>query len=154
MSDNAAAARPKRHRTITIDENAGPPRATARVCEAASCISGNASDITARLRELTEDKDDVVIKRVGCLGLCAAGPLVEIAETGEMFEHVSPDDVGRSMAALGQVTPGRRSGSRRAPSSRSRSGWPPRTSARSTPRASTTTSPPVVSRPCAASSPR
>ena len=28
MSENAAAARPKRHRTITIDENAGPPRAT------------------------------------------------------------------------------------------------------------------------------
>ena len=48
MSDNAAAAGAKRHRTITIDENAGPPRATARVCEAASCMSGNANDITAR----------------------------------------------------------------------------------------------------------
>ena len=69
MSENAAAARPKRHRTIKIDENAGPPRATARVCEAASCISGNASDITARLRELTAEQGDVSIKRVGCLGL-------------------------------------------------------------------------------------
>ena len=93
MSENAPAAGPKRHRTITIDENAGPPRATARVCEAASCMSGNASDITARLRELTKAQDDILIKRVGCLGLCAAGPLVEIAETGEMFEHVSADDV-------------------------------------------------------------
>jgi (2Fe-2S) ferredoxin len=93
VSDNAAAARPKRHRTIKIDENAGPPRATARVCEAASCVSGNAGDITTRLAELTEDKSDVLIKRVGCLGLCAAGPLIEIAETGEMIEHVSPDDV-------------------------------------------------------------
>ena len=69
MSDNATATPPKRHRRITIDENAGPPRATARVCEAASCVSGNASDITARLREPTEDTDDVLIKRVGCLGL-------------------------------------------------------------------------------------
>ena len=105
MSDNATAARPKRHRTITIDENAGPPRATARVCEAASCMSGHASDITARLRELTEDKDDVLIKRVGCLGLCAAGPLVEIAETGEMVGHVSLDDVSPVIDALEAVTP-------------------------------------------------
>ena len=105
MSDNAAAARPKRHRTITIDAAAGRPRATARVCEAASCISGNASAVTARLRELT-DGQDVAIKRVGCLGLCAAGPLVEIAETGEMLEHVSPDDVQPVIDALGRVTPG------------------------------------------------
>jgi bidirectional [NiFe] hydrogenase diaphorase subunit len=105
VSDNATAARPKRHRTITIDENAGPPRATARVCEAASCMSGHANDITARLRELTDDKDDVLIKRVGCLGLCAAGPLVEIAETGEMVGHVSLDDVSPVIDALEAVTP-------------------------------------------------
>jgi bidirectional [NiFe] hydrogenase diaphorase subunit len=106
VSDNEAAARPRRHRTITIDENAGPARATARVCEAASCISGNASDITARLAELTEGKDGVLIKRVGCLGLCAAGPLVEIAETGELFEHVEPDAVDPILKALAKVKPG------------------------------------------------
>ena len=105
MSDTAAAASPKRHRTITIDDNAGPPRATARVCEAASCVSGNASDITARLAELTEGKDDILIKRVGCLGLCAAGPLIEIAQTGELFEHISPDDVGPVVTALEEVKP-------------------------------------------------
>ncbi|MEA2027146.1 MAG: SLBB domain-containing protein, partial [Chloroflexota bacterium] len=67
-------------------------------------MSGNSSDITARLAELTEDKDDIIIKRVGCLGLCAAGPLIEIAETGELFPHVSPDDVGPVVAALNEVT--------------------------------------------------
>ncbi len=103
MTDTAAAERPKRHRTINIGESAGPTRATARVCEAASCVSGNATEITTRLRELTEGKDDIVIKRVGCLGLCAAGPLVEIAETGQMFEHVSPDNVDPLIAALGKV---------------------------------------------------
>jgi bidirectional [NiFe] hydrogenase diaphorase subunit len=105
VSDNAAAARPKRHRTITIDENAGPPRATARVCEAASCVSSNASDITARLTELTDGQDDVLVKRVGCLGLCAAGPLVEIAETGQMIGPVSPSDVSPVIEALEAVTP-------------------------------------------------
>ncbi len=106
MTDTAAAERPKRHRTITIDANAGPRRATARVCEAASCISGNATEITAGLRELTEGKDGIVVKRVGCLGLCAAGPLVEIAETGEMFEHVKPDQLESLAAALDAVEPG------------------------------------------------
>jgi bidirectional [NiFe] hydrogenase diaphorase subunit len=99
-----AAARPKR-RTITIDENAGTPRATVRVCEAASCVSGNATDITARLRELTAEQSDVLVKRVGCLGLCAAGPLVEIAETGELVEHVSPDDVQPVIEAVDRVKP-------------------------------------------------
>jgi bidirectional [NiFe] hydrogenase diaphorase subunit len=103
VSDKAVAAPAKRHRTIKIDENAGPPRATARVCEAASCMSGNASDITARLAELTEAKDDVLIKRVGCLRLCADGPLVEIAETGEMIGHVGVDDVQPVIAALDAV---------------------------------------------------
>jgi bidirectional [NiFe] hydrogenase diaphorase subunit len=105
VSENAAAARPTRRRTITIDGNAGPPRATARVCEAASCISGNASDITARLRELTEEQGDVEIKRVGCLGLCAAGPLVEIAQTGEMIERVTAEDVRPVLDALERVKP-------------------------------------------------
>ncbi len=63
-------------------------------------------DITAGLRELTEGKDDIVVKRVGCLGLCAAGPLVEIAETGEMFEHVKPDQLESLAAALDAVEPG------------------------------------------------
>jgi len=33
------------------------------------------------------------VKRVGCLGLCAAGPLVEVPETGELFRNVDPDAV-------------------------------------------------------------
>jgi bidirectional [NiFe] hydrogenase diaphorase subunit len=102
VTDSATADRP-RHRTITID--GGAARATARICEAASCISGNSSDITSRLDELTAGADDIVIKRVGCLGLCAAGPLVEIAETGQLFEHVEPDAVEPIVTALQAVKP-------------------------------------------------
>jgi bidirectional [NiFe] hydrogenase diaphorase subunit len=43
---------------------------------------------------------DVVIKRVGCLGLCAAGPLVEINETGQLFKQVTPDNVDDILTAL------------------------------------------------------
>ena len=106
MSDNTAATTPTKHRTITIGASPARARATARVCEAASCISGRSSDITTHLAELTADVGDINIKRVGCLGLCAAGPLVEIAETGQLFEHVSPDAVAPIVAALKEVAPG------------------------------------------------
>ena len=62
-------------------------------------------DVTARLRELTEGQDDIEVKRVGCLGLCAAGPLVEIAETGEMVERVDPENVQPVIDALAKVRP-------------------------------------------------
>jgi bidirectional [NiFe] hydrogenase diaphorase subunit len=35
---------------------------------------------------------DVAVRRVGCLGLCAAGPLVEVPELGRLFDHVQPAD--------------------------------------------------------------
>ena len=107
MSEMPAAARANRRRVTTIEPLDGPPRASAYVCEAASCMSMQAHDITVRLGELIGEAglDDVLIKRVGCLGLCAAGPLVEIPQTGRLFEHVSPDDVDGIVAALTTVKP-------------------------------------------------
>jgi len=97
-----AAVRPN-HRRVTTEENReGPPRASAYVCEAASCMSAQAHEITMRLgeRAAAAGLTDVIIKRVGCLGLCAAGPLVEINETGRLFERVSPDNVDDILTAL------------------------------------------------------
>jgi bidirectional [NiFe] hydrogenase diaphorase subunit len=70
-------------------------------------MSAQAHDITARLgeRAAAAGMGDVSIKRVGCLGLCAAGPLVEIAETGELFKHVTPDNVDGILTALKKVKP-------------------------------------------------
>ncbi len=48
---------------------------------------------------------DVAVKRVGCLGLCAAGPLVQIPETGELFRQVQPDALEPIVGALEAVTP-------------------------------------------------
>ena len=99
-----AAVQPN-HRRANDDAHDGPPRASAYVCEAASCMSAQAHDITVRLGELTAAAGltDVMIKRVGCLGLCAAGPLVEINETGQLFERVTPDNVDGIVTALKKV---------------------------------------------------
>ncbi len=105
MSEMPATGRPVRRRVITEEISEEPARATAYVCEAASCLSLQSHDITVRLRELAAEAGmaDVEIKRVGCLGLCAAGPLVEIAETGSLFERVRPDGVEPIVAALRDV---------------------------------------------------
>ena len=107
MSEMPAAARAVRRRATTEEVHEGPARATAYVCEAASCMSAQAHDITLRLGESAARAglSDVMVKRVGCLGLCAAGPLVEIAETGRLFDHVRPDDVEGIVGALRKVKP-------------------------------------------------
>ncbi len=107
MSEMPAAARPVRRRETTEAVQEGPPRAVAYVCEAASCLSAQAHEITARLGERSAEAGmgDVVIKRVGCLGLCAAGPLVEIEQTGQLFERVRPGDVEGIVKALKKVKP-------------------------------------------------
>jgi len=104
VSEMPAAAQPN-HRRANDDAHDAPPRASAYVCEAASCMSAQAHDITVRLGELTAAAGltDVAIKRVGCLGLCAAGPLVEINETGQLFERVTPDNVDGIVTALKKV---------------------------------------------------
>ncbi len=107
MSEMPAAARASRRRPTTIEPPEGPPRASAYVCEAASCLSTQSHDVTVRLGELVAEAGlaDVLVKRVGCLGLCAAGPLVEIPETGRLFERVRPDDLGGIVKALKKVKP-------------------------------------------------
>jgi len=86
----------------------GPPRASAFVCEAVSCLSAQSHDITVGLGEAIANAGltDVAVKRVGCLGLCAAGPLVHIPQTGALFEHVRPTDLGALVEALEAVRPG------------------------------------------------
>jgi len=51
VSEMPAAARPIRRRVITEEINDEAPRASAYVCEAASCMSAQAHDITLRLGE-------------------------------------------------------------------------------------------------------
>ena len=100
----APIARPTLPRTDVIHPSR-PARASAYVCEAVSCLSTQSHQILTGLAEQVADggMTDVAIKRVGCLGLCAAGPLVKIPQTGQVFERVLPDDLGAIVSALGAV---------------------------------------------------
>ncbi len=108
MSEQNAAPRPTRRRVPAEDVPEASVRAHAYVCEAASCMSLQAHDITLRLGEAAAEAGlhDVAVKRVGCMGLCAAGPLVQIPETGELFSAVHPDEVAPIITALETLKPG------------------------------------------------
>ncbi len=72
----------------------GERRVSANVCQAAGCLSMQSDLVLGALRDRVEAAglSDVAVRRVGCLGLCAAGPLVEVPELGRLFDHVQPDD--------------------------------------------------------------
>src|ERR1035438_6581484 len=89
-----------------------PIRACANVCEAAGCMSLDAERVLEAIQERINERglSDVAVKRVGCLRLCAAGPLVEIPESGQLFESVdpsSPESVDRVVDALDGIGGGR-----------------------------------------------
>ena len=73
------------------------PRAV-QVCEAASCLALGADRLLRQLRRVAPA--EVQVQRVGCLGLCSAGPVVRIAPTGALAERVGVDDVERLAEAL------------------------------------------------------
>ena len=108
MTEPTAAPRPERRRTDLVVPLEGPARASAYVCEAVSCLSAQSHEVLVGIgaRVADDGLTDVAVKRVGCLGLCADGPLVQIPETGELFSHVTPDGLDGIVTALGAVKAG------------------------------------------------
>jgi bidirectional [NiFe] hydrogenase diaphorase subunit len=76
-----------------------------RVCLAASCQSSGADQVLDGLKEAATDQADVVVKGVGCMGLCSAGPLVEVESAGQdekvLYQHVQDTDVADVAESLG-----------------------------------------------------
>jgi len=87
---------PRRRRQCEPLIPSGALRASANVCQAAGCLSMGSDQVFEALRDrvVARGLDDVAVRRVGCLGLCAAGPLVDVPEQGRLFEHVVADDPG------------------------------------------------------------
>jgi len=74
----------------------GPVRASANVCQAAGCLSMGSDKLFEALRDavVARGLGDVAVRRVGCLGLCAAGPLVAVPEQGRVFDRARPAEPG------------------------------------------------------------
>ena len=87
----ATPARRRRQEPLIPD---GPVRASADVCQAAGCLSMQSDAVFNSLceRVTASGLTDVAVRQVGCLGLCAAGPLVAVPERERLFDHVTAGD--------------------------------------------------------------
>ncbi len=78
------------------------------VCAGTGCISSNsqlilsAFDKEIKLRQM---ENEVLVKQVGCMGLCAAGPVVAIKPDGLLYKSVTPEDVPAILDALASGRP-------------------------------------------------
>ena len=65
------------------------------VCIAAGCLSSGSDQVREALkREVAESgmQNEVLIKGVGCMGLCSAGPLVGVETDDKLYANVKPED--------------------------------------------------------------
>ncbi len=67
------------------------------VCVAASCLSLQSDKVREELEKAVEakgKKDCCRVRGVGCMGLCAAGPLVALEKEKVLYQGVRPEDAG------------------------------------------------------------
>jgi bidirectional [NiFe] hydrogenase diaphorase subunit len=65
------------------------------VCIAAGCLSSGSDQVRDALKKEVAEagmQQEVLVKGVGCMGLCSAGPLVSVETEGKMYANQTPDD--------------------------------------------------------------
>jgi bidirectional [NiFe] hydrogenase diaphorase subunit len=65
------------------------------VCIAAGCLSSGSDQVRDALqKEVAESgmQNEVLVKGVGCMGLCSAGPLVSVESDRKMYANVTPEE--------------------------------------------------------------
>ncbi|MCS6770802.1 MAG: NADH-quinone oxidoreductase subunit NuoF [Kiritimatiellae bacterium] len=78
------------------------PRCRLNVCLAAGCQSCAGDSVFKAIKQQIEARklDGVQVRGVGCLGLCAEGPLVLVEPSGLLYQRVKPEDAGELLDAL------------------------------------------------------
>lgn len=77
-----------------------------RVCMAAGCVSQASDEVKDALTQQVEAKElseSCYIRGVGCMGLCAAGPLVSVESADHdslLYQKVTPDDAQAIVAGF------------------------------------------------------
>ncbi|MCE1252695.1 MAG: SLBB domain-containing protein [Anaerolineae bacterium] len=74
------------------------------ICAGTGCVSSNSEALLQAFEALVKERglqNKVLVKRVGCLGLCAAGPIVSIYPQGLLYKEVCLADVPAILDSLG-----------------------------------------------------
>jgi bidirectional [NiFe] hydrogenase diaphorase subunit len=94
---------------IAEKERSSRPPVEVRCCTAAGCVSANSPAVLAGLKKAITDanlSDRVRAVGVGCMRLCAQGPIVEVAPAGTMYQKVNTETAPSVVAGIngGKVT--------------------------------------------------
>jgi len=78
--------------------------ACVNVCGAAGCQSLQSDELVKSLKQAAAEQgfgpESCAVRRVGCLGLCGAGPLVSVEPSGVLYQRVQPSDAADIVASL------------------------------------------------------
>jgi len=75
------------------------------VCVAAGCLSSHSDQLKDALEAEVKQSGSgktCLVKGVGCMGPCAAGPLVAVTPPGLLYQGVTPQDVAEIIHSLGR----------------------------------------------------
>src|SRR5581483_4882926 len=85
----------------------GSRTATISVCAAASCQALRSDELKKALTDAAAEHghgpETCMVRQVGCLGLCGAGPLVSVEQSGNagiLYQRVQPSDAEEIVTAL------------------------------------------------------
>ncbi len=72
------------------------------VCTAAGCLSCKSGEVLKTLQTALERRPDIPYRAagVGCMGLCARGPLVSVQPDNILYQDVKPNDVPAIVESL------------------------------------------------------
>ncbi len=72
------------------------------VCMGTGCLSQHSDQLKEALSDAVKSQGkNVLVRRTGCMGLCAAGPLVLMDPDEVLYQHVKPENAEAVVASLG-----------------------------------------------------
>ena len=73
------------------------------ICAGTGCTSSNSELLLKNLETEVKERGleaEILVKKVGCMGLCAAGPVVSILPDDILYQTVTPEDAAEIIEAL------------------------------------------------------
>jgi bidirectional [NiFe] hydrogenase diaphorase subunit len=73
------------------------------ICAGTGCVSSRSEDILTALDKAVQERGltgQIQVKKVGCMGLCAAGPIISILPDHILYKEVTVDDVPAILDSL------------------------------------------------------
>ena len=75
------------------------------VCNVTGCISSRSNELVAELQAEVKKRgleNEVQVKKVGCMGLCAAGPIISVQPENIFYREMTPEDAVSVIDSLGK----------------------------------------------------